>query len=217
MSKLADSYKKSLPVLIESSKPSPIILAVKETEKALNSLGITPTVAVCLIAISGMGLANLDAIVEKFENDSEIRSQISKAAMETDRMVALEISLNDREKIAVQRYENNPIPVIPVNICAESGKRLVCPNGSPTVAITDGKPVIDPNTLSPLSEGTLVADLMGNTAVILKDGSGFPVVSQVARTGDRQVIDAWWKRQKSIYGESINIPTSPVQTSKVKP
>lgn len=208
-SRLAESYK---PIPILAPTPSPIILVKREAEKALSALGISPTVAACILAIGGMGLANMDSIIQKFEADSKIRHQAQLASMETDRMEALQLSLSDREKIAEARYEKNPTPVIPTNLCksvvTESGTRLDCPN-APTVAIIEGKPVIDPNTLAPISEGSLVADITGTTAIILKDSNGIPVATQIARTGNREVVDAWWKRQKAIYGNAIQLPSNP--------
>ena len=214
-SRLAQSYQitPSTPAPItKPSLPSAIILAKVEINKVLDALGISPTVAACVLAIGGVGIVNIDSIVQKFENDSQIRHQAQIAAMETDRMEALQLSLSDREVIAESRYEKNPTPVIPVNICkpvaVESGTRLDCPD-APTVAIIEGKPVIDPNTLQPIPTGSLIADLTGNTAIIMSNKDNVPVATQIARTGNRKVIDAWWQRQKAIYGDSIQKPSNP--------
>lgn len=76
-------------------------------------------------------------------------------------------------RTAIKRYQNGLVFVVSTA------------NPNTAIAIIEGEAVIDISSREPLPDGTVVGDYSGNTGII-KDG----VVSSVAFTGDRQVVQA---------------------------
>lgn len=125
------------------------------------------------IGLAGIALlANLGDIRDRQQYASALGHARDNLSRET---AELRLSVEQQERraaIANDRYEAGCIFVV---LVADTGQ---------AAAITEGASVIDLATRQPFSDGTVVCDSLGNTGVM---GGG--VVTQVAFTGDRSVVE----------------------------
>ena len=106
------------------------------------------------------------------------RARISESAAQTRQLQESAEAVKQRDAIATQRYKNGCRIVVAVN----SPRNLA--------TLTDGEPVLDRISHKPLPAGTVVCDGNGNTAVLIPNQQGKPVVGQMAFTGQQQLAIA---------------------------
>lgn len=114
---------------------------------------------------------------------AEFNAKNDAAKAESDRIERVA----SNELKARERYENGAVLIV------------LRSNGKP-VGLSATMPVVDRETGLPLPAGTVVCDLLGNTAVL--DGQGLP--TDIYFTGDMAVVKAAAQRQGVVLGGGLD-------------
>jgi hypothetical protein len=141
-----------------------------------------PLLAIALL-VTPLVLLNggVDSASDFFQQGQTLRTERKALQQQQIQLEIAQDAAAQLEAIAIGRYESGCILVTALN------------QPDQFVSIVENMPVLDRATQSPLPAGTAVCDANGNTALLTNkdiNGEVIPVASNLAFTGDRDVIEA---------------------------
>lgn len=117
-----------------------------------------------------------DDISRSIQLLNEDKTRISSTSQETRKLEQSQELAKAKAAIATQRYRDGCLLVVAVN----SPMNLA--------TLVPGESVLDRITKRPLPSGTVVCDGNGNTAILIPNLDGKPVIGEIAYTGNRDLV-----------------------------
>lgn len=132
-----------------------------------------------------------DALVSNWQANSMIRGLKADKQTELNLYKVNQQSLADKATIAEDRFNK--------------GCRFVVAAGTTqATTLSENQPVRDPARNAPLPPNTVVCSSDGTTGVIMPNEAGLPVVSEIAFTGNQEVVKR--AMQKAGFNSLTQLP-----------
>ncbi|WP_414587422.1 hypothetical protein [Scytonema sp. PCC 10023] len=124
-------------------------------------------------------------VKQQMQSLSQVRELAQQNSAKEMKLRATEDFMKQQAEIAANRYKSGCVMVVAMK------------NPNYYTALSEGQPVIDRVRRIPLPAGTVVCDSNGSTGILEPAADGTPVVSAIAFTGDRALVEAARNRNKS--------------------